>query len=161
MSEAILSDLAASDPDWKTCALRYFNSVGCDASGMLGEDPRGSPNNLMPLVIRVTEGKMRELSVFGSDWDTEDGTAIRDFIHISNLTRGHVAAIVTGLDTKSACGFHSINLGTGNGSSAREVVDTMQAVSAKEIKTKSSGRRRAMWGPGMSPRITIAVAKIE
>ncbi|KAF2998661.1 hypothetical protein E8E13_008066 [Curvularia kusanoi] len=141
MSEAILSDLAASDPEWKIYALRYFNPVGCDSSGVLGEDPRGTPNNLMPLVIRVMEGKMNELSVFGSDWDTEDGTAIRDFIHVSDLARGHVAAIATGLSAKSAPGFHSINLGTGNGSSVKEVVDTMRAVSGKEIKTKASDRR--------------------
>ncbi|KAF3031660.1 hypothetical protein E8E12_000252 [Didymella heteroderae] len=141
MSEAILSDLAASDPEWKIYALRYFNPVGCDSSGVLGEDPRGTPNNLMPIVIRVMEGSMSELSVFGEDWDTQDGTAVRDFIHVSDLARGHVAAIATGLGAKSARGFHSINLGTGNGSSVREVVDTMRAVSGKEIKTKASGRR--------------------
>jgi UDP-glucose 4-epimerase len=141
MSEAILSDLAASDPEWKIYALRYFNPIGCDSSGVLGEDPRGTPNNLMPIVIRVMEGKMSELSVFGSDWDTGDGTAIRDFIHVSDLARGHVAAIATGLSTKSAPGFHSINLGTGNGSSVMEVVETMQTVSGKRINTKVSGRR--------------------
>lgn len=141
MSEAILSDLAASDPEWKIYALRYFNPVGCDSSGVLGEDPRGTPNNLMPIVIRVMEGKMSELGVFGSDWDTEDGTAVRDFIHVSDLARGHVAAIVTGLGSKSSAGFHSINLGTGKGNSVREVVDTMQAVSGKEIKTRASERR--------------------
>ncbi|KAJ4310501.1 hypothetical protein N0V94_008418 [Neodidymelliopsis sp. IMI 364377] len=141
MSEAILSDLAASDPEWKIYALRYFNPIGCDSSGVLGEDPRGTPNNLMPIVIRVMEGKMNELSVFGEDWDTEDGTAIRDFIHVSDLARGHVAAIATGTSVKSAAGFHTINLGTGNGSSVKEVVDTMQAVSGKEIKTKMTGRR--------------------
>lgn len=141
MSEAILSDLAASDPEWRIYALRYFNPIGCDSSGVLGEDPRGTPNNLMPLVIRAMEGKMSELSVFGSDWDTADGTAVRDFIHVSDLARGHVAAIATGLGRKSGEGFHSINLGTGNGSSVREVVDTMRAVSGKEIKTKASARR--------------------
>lgn len=141
MSEAILSDLAASDPEWKIYALRYFNPIGCDSSGVLGEDPRGTPNNLMPIVIRVMEGRLSELSVYGSDWDTEDGTAIRDFIHVSDLARGHVAAIATGTSTKSAPGFHTINLGTGNGSSVREVVDTMQAVSGKEIKSKLTGRR--------------------
>lgn len=141
MSEAILSDLAASDPEWKIYALRYFNPVGCDSSGVLGEDPRGTPNNLMPIVIRVMEGKIQELSVFGSDWDTQDGTAIRDFIHVSDLARGHVAAISTGTSAKAEPGFHTINLGTGNGSSVREVVDTMQSVSGKPIRTKATGRR--------------------
>jgi len=141
MSEAILSDLAASDPKWRIYALRYFNSTGCDSSGVLGEDPRGMPNYLMSIVIRVTEGKMDELSIFGSDWDTEDGTAIRDFIHVSDLARGHFAAIATGLGVKSEYGFHSINLGTGNGSSVREVVDTIQAVSGKKIKSKAVWRR--------------------
>jgi UDP-glucose 4-epimerase len=141
MSEAILADLAASDPEWKIYALRYFNPIGCDSSGALGEDPRGTPNNLLPIVIRVMEGKTSELSVFGSDWDTKDGTAIRDFIHVSDLARGHVAAIATGTSIKSSPGFHAINLGTGNGNSVKEVVDTMQAVSGKEIKTKTSGRR--------------------
>lgn len=141
MSEAILSDLAASDPEWKIYALRYFNPIGCDSSGVLGEDPRGTPNNLMPIVIRVMEGQMSELSVFGLDWDTEDGTAIRDFIHVSDLARGHTAAIALGTSNKSDSGFHCINLGTGNGSSVKEVVDTMQLVSGKEIKTKATGRR--------------------
>ncbi|KAJ4382115.1 hypothetical protein N0V86_002444 [Didymella sp. IMI 355093] len=141
MSEAILSDLAASDPEWTIYALRYFNPIGCDSSGVLGEDPRGTPNNLMPLVIRVMEGVQASLSVFGDNWDTQDGTAVRDFIHVSDLARGHVAAIATGLGVKSAPGFHSINLGTGNGSSVREVVDTMQAVSGKAIKTQKAARR--------------------
>jgi UDP-glucose 4-epimerase len=95
----------------------------------------------MPLVIRVIKSMTCELSVFGSDWDTTDGTAVRDFIHVSDLARGHVAAINTAKKAKSAHGFHAINLGTGNRSSVREVVDTMQAVSGKPIKTKTSARR--------------------
>jgi UDP-glucose 4-epimerase len=141
MSEAILSDLAASDPEWKIYALRYFNPVGCDSSGLLGEDPRGTPNNLMPIVIRVMEGTLPELSIFGSDWDTADGTAIRDFIHVSDLARGHVAAIRTGTSVKAEPGFHTINLGTGNGSSVKEVVDTMEIVSGKSITMNITGRR--------------------
>jgi UDP-glucose 4-epimerase len=95
----------------------------------------------MPLVIRVMQGMTCELSVFGSDWDTADGTAVRDFIHVSDLARGHVAAINTATKAKSAHGFHAINLSTGNGNSVMEVVDTMQAVSGKPIKTKTSARR--------------------
>ncbi|KAJ4993097.1 UDP-glucose 4-epimerase [Stagonosporopsis vannaccii] len=141
MSEAILSDLAASDPEWRIFALRYFNPVGCDGSGLLGEDPRGTPNNLMPLVVRAMEGEVDALSVFGDDWDTHDGTAVRDFIHVSDLARGHVAAIAAGTGGDVKCGFHAVNLGTGSGSSVREVVETMQAVSGKEIKTHKTGRR--------------------
>jgi UDP-glucose 4-epimerase len=141
MSEAILSDVAASDPEWKIYALRYFNPIGCESSGLLGEDPRGTPNNLMPIVIRVMEGKMPVLNIFGDDWDTTDGTAIRDFIHVSDLARGHVAAIRTGTKADTPGGFQTINLGTGNGSSVREVVDTMSSVSGKPILTKTIGRR--------------------
>jgi UDP-glucose 4-epimerase len=158
MSEAILNDLAASDPEWRIYALRYFNPIGCDSSGILGEDPRGTPNNLMPIVIKVMEGKMPELNIYGEDWDTEDGTAIRDFIHVSDLARGHVAAIATGTNTKSAPGFHTINLGTGNGSSVRDIVDTMQAVSGKLIRTKATERRDGDVGiciadPGKAERL--------
>lgn len=141
MSEAILADLAASDSEWKIYALRYFNPVGCDSSGLLGEDPRGTPNNLMPLVIQAMEGKRDKLSVFGVDWDTEDGSAVRDFIHVSDLARGHVAAIATGISVKSASGFQAINLGTGSGSSVKQVISTMQAVSGKAIKVEPERRR--------------------
>jgi UDP-glucose 4-epimerase len=158
MSEAILADLAASDSEWKIYALRYFNPVGCDSSGLLGEDPRGTPNNLMPLVIQAMEGNRDELSIFGLDWDTEDGSAVRDFIHVSDLARGHVAAIATGIDLKSAPGFQAINLGTGSGNSVKEVISTMQAVSGKAIKTKPEGRRAGDVGvciadPGKAMRI--------
>ncbi|UPX14196.1 UDP-glucose 4-epimerase [Ascochyta rabiei] len=158
MSEAILSDVAASDPSWKIYALRYFNPIGCDASGLLGEDPRGTPNNLMPLVIRAMEGQMPELAIFGADWDTRDGTAVRDFIHVSDLARGHVAAIAAGGSAKATPGFHAINLGTGTGSSVREVVDTMQAVSGREIKTGDAPRREGDVGvcvadPGKAERV--------
>jgi UDP-glucose 4-epimerase len=141
MSEAILSDLATSDAAWKIYALRYFNPIGCDSSGVLGEDPRGTPNNLMPIVIRAMEGRMAELSIFGADWDTADGTAIRDFIHVSDLARGHVAAIQAGIKKDACGGFQAINLGTGNGSSVREVVDTMAEISGKDIRTRVAERR--------------------
>ncbi|KAF9697402.1 hypothetical protein EKO04_004998 [Ascochyta lentis] len=141
MSEAILSDVAASDPDWSIVALRYFNPIGCDASAVLGEDPRRTPNNLMPLVIQVMEGQAPELRVFGHDWDTADGTAVRDFIHVSDLARGHVAAIEVGRSGELEAGFHAINLGTGSGSSVREVVEMMQVVSGRVIRTRDVARR--------------------
>jgi UDP-glucose 4-epimerase len=89
MGEAILSDLALADPEWTIIALRYFNPVGCDESGLLGEDPRGVPTNLMPVVLRVLTGLSPVLDVFGTDYPTPDGTAIRDFIHVTDLARGH------------------------------------------------------------------------
>ena len=93
MCEAILSDLAQADPDWTILALRYFNPVGCDESGLLGEDPKGIPTNLMPVVVRVMTEVSPELNVFGTDYPTPDGTAVRDFIHVTDLACGHVAAL--------------------------------------------------------------------
>jgi UDP-glucose 4-epimerase len=93
MCEAILNDLANSDPEWTIIALRYFNPIGCDGSGILGENPRDVPNNLMPVVVNAMAGKIPVLNIFGTDWDTTDGTAIRDFIHVSDLAVGHLAAL--------------------------------------------------------------------
>ena len=136
MCEAILSDLAFSDPEWKIIALRYFNPIGCDESGILGEDPRGAANNLMPVVVRTMTGDISELKVFGTDWDTRDGTAIRDFIHVSDLAAGHLAAL-EGIRN----GYHVFNLGTGTGYSVNEIVDTMKIVSGRPIPTVASQRR--------------------
>ncbi|KAF2455700.1 hypothetical protein BDY21DRAFT_350082 [Lineolata rhizophorae] len=142
MCEAILADLAASDPSWKIVALRYFNPIGCDSSGVLGEDPRAAPNNLMPMVVKVMTREMAALSVFGSDWDTADGTAIRDFIHVSDLARGHLAALSAAADCAAADhGFRVFNLGSGTGHSVREVVETMERVSGRAIETRHVGRR--------------------
>ena len=93
MGEAILHDLASSDPAWKIIALRYFNPVGADSSGLLGEDPRGTPSNLMPVLVQTVTGERDVLKVFGSDWETRDGTCVRDFIHVTDLARGHVSAL--------------------------------------------------------------------
>lgn len=141
MSEAILADIAASDPDWTVYALRFFNPIGCDPSGLLMENPREIPRNLMPRVIRTMQGQIDELSVFGDDWDTPDGTAVRDFVHVSDLARGHVAAIVAETGTERKSGFHVVNLGTGTGSSVMEVVETMRRISGKVIRTKVVERR--------------------
>lgn len=139
--EAILSDLARSDPGWNIICLRYFNPVGCDASGMLGEDPKGVPSNLLPVVVKVLTGEWKELQVFGNDWDTPDGSPIRDFIHVSDLARGHIAALDAAQHGDFAGGFRTINLGTGSGHSVLEVVAAMEAASGRKVPIKISRRR--------------------
>jgi UDP-glucose 4-epimerase len=139
MCEAILNDVAVSDPEWTIIALRYFNPIGCDESGMLGEDPRDTPNNLMPIVVKVMTGELPVLNVYGSDWDTADGTAIRDFVHVSDLARGHLAAL--NAKEKLGRGFKTFNLGTGTGHSVKEIVASMERVSGRTIPTNAVGRR--------------------
>lgn len=141
MCEAILADVAASDPEWTIVALRYFNPIGCDPSGLLGEDPKGIPTNLFPVVVKVMTGQYEELQMFGTDWDTEDGTAVRDFIHVTDLARGHIAALNAANEGKIRENFRTFNLGTGQGHSVREVVETMENVSGKPIARKAVGRR--------------------
>lgn len=139
--EAILSDLATSDPAWNIVALRYFNPVGCDSEGLLGEDPKGIPSNLLPVVVKVMTGQLPELQVFGNDWDTPDGTAIRDFIHVTDLARGHTAALRAARAGHVPAGFRTFNLGAGKGNSVTEVVETMQNVSKLSVPTKVVPRR--------------------
>ncbi|KAH7113236.1 putative UDP-glucose 4-epimerase [Dendryphion nanum] len=139
--EAILSDIATSDPSWNIVGLRYFNPIGCDASGLLGEDPKGVPSNLLPVVVKVMTGQLPELAVYGNDWDTADGTAIRDFIHVSDLARGHTAALFAAQAGRIQNGFRTFNLGTGTGYSIMEVVDAMESVSRRSIPTKIADRR--------------------
>jgi UDP-glucose 4-epimerase len=141
--EAILSDLATSDPSWNITALRYFNPIGCDVSGLLGEDPKGVPSNLVPVVVKVMTGQWKELSVFGSDWETADGTAVRDFIHVSDLACGHIAALsnLQSREVSQKGGFRTYNLGTGTGHSVSEIVSTMEDVAQKPIPRKMVGRR--------------------
>ncbi|KAL3477504.1 hypothetical protein BJX99DRAFT_123995 [Aspergillus californicus] len=141
MCEAILADLAASDPEWTIVALRYFNPIGCNESGLLGEDPRQTPTNLLPVVVKVMTGEHSELQMFGTDWDTEDGTAVRDFIHVTDLARGHIAALDTANAGKLIENFRAFNLGTGRGHSVKEVVETMENVSSKTIPTRAAPRR--------------------
>jgi UDP-glucose 4-epimerase len=142
--EAILSDLAASSPAWRIISLRYFNPIGCDAFGMLGEDPKLPPSNLVPVVTKVITGAYSELSVYGNDWDTRDGSAVRDFIHVTDLARGHIAALCA----LTAPSSHSMqqnyrvyNLGTGRGYSVLEVVQAMEYVTGRNIPLKIVGRR--------------------
>ncbi|HEX7640362.1 MAG TPA: UDP-glucose 4-epimerase GalE [Burkholderiaceae bacterium] len=128
--EAILADLAASDPAWRTAILRYFNPVGAHPSGRLGEDPRGVPNNLMPFVAQVAAGRRPRLAVFGDDYDTPDGTGVRDYIHVVDLARGHVQALARLLDGGDS---FTVNLGTGRGCSVLELVAAYARASGREI----------------------------
>lgn len=121
MSERILSDIAAANPEFSVSLLRYFNPVGAHESGLIGESPNGIPNNLMPFISQVAKGKLPELRVFGSDYDTVDGTGVRDYIHVMDLAEGHVAA----LDHLSP-GVHIHNLGTGTGTSVLELVHAFE-----------------------------------
>jgi UDP-glucose 4-epimerase len=139
--EAILSDLAVSDPRWTVIALRYFNPVGCDSEGLLGEDPKGVPSNLLPVVVKVATGQLAELSVFGDDWSTADGSAVRDFIHVTDLARGHTAALAAAQTNRVSSGFRTFNLGAGKGNSVREVVKTMESVFKSTIPYKVVPRR--------------------
>ncbi|BCR91392.1 NAD-dependent epimerase/dehydratase family protein [Aspergillus chevalieri] len=141
MCETILADLAASDPEWTIVNLRYFNPIGCDSSGLLGEDPKQVPTNLLPVVIKVITGQYQELQIFGTDWETEDGTAVRDFIHVTDLARGHIAALNAANDGKLRDNFRAFNLGAGRGHSVMEVVNAMEEVSSKHIPVRTTGRR--------------------
>ena len=119
MTEQILSGMAVADKDWSICLLRYFNPIGAHESGLIGEDPRGIPNNLMPYITQVAIGRRDHLSVYGNDYDTHDGTGVRDYIHVVDLARGHVAA-VRYADAHSGC--EVFNLGTGVGYSVLDMV---------------------------------------
>ena len=141
MCEKLLSDVAHSDSEWTITALRYFNPIGCDSSGLLGEDPKGTPSNLLPVVVKVLTGQQDSLKMFGDDWDTEDGSAVRDFIHVSDLAKGHIAALKNASEGRMIGNFRTFNLGTSNGHSVREVVSTMAAVAQKEIKIDIAPRR--------------------
>lgn len=130
MMEQVLRDVQVSQPDWSVSLLRYFNPVGAHASGLLGEDPVGTPNNLMPYVARVADGSLPRLKVFGGDYPTPDGTGIRDYIHVVDLADGHVAALNA---HASHPGVHTYNLGTGEGHSVLDVVRTYERVSGENI----------------------------
>ena len=138
MIEQMLGDLAASDSEWKLIALRYFNPVGAHASGRIGEDPRGVPNNLMPYLMQVAIGRRPELRVFGADYPTRDGTGVRDYIHVVDLALGHLAALRK-LD--EAKGWVHYNLGTGMGYSVMEMVQAVREASGREIAYEVLARR--------------------
>ena len=138
MGETILRDLGAADPQWQTACLRYFNPVGAHESGRIGEDPRGTPNNLMPYVAQVAIGRRPVLSVYGNDYPTPDGTGVRDYIHVTDLAEGHVAALRRLLD---APGSFTVNLGTGRGHSVLEVVRAYAEASGREVPYQVVPRR--------------------
>jgi len=138
IGEGILRDLGAADPDWQTACLRYFNPVGAHESGRIGEDPRGIPNNLMPYITQVAVGRRAKLSVFGNDYDTPDGTGVRDYIHVVDLAEGHVAALNFLLRGNESIW---VNLGTGRGYSVLELVNAFAQASGREIPYEIVARR--------------------
>ena len=138
IGEALLRDLGAADADWQTACLRYFNPVGAHASGLIGEDPRGTPNNLMPYVAQVAVGRRPRLEVFGDDYDTPDGTGVRDYIHVCDLAAGHVAALRRLFDNP---GSFTVNLGTGRGYSVLEVVAAYARAAQRDIPYGVAPRR--------------------
>lgn len=138
MIENILRDIAVSDSGWQIALLRYFNPVGAHPSGLIGEDPSGIPNNLMPYVAQVAAGQLRSLKVFGNDYDTPDGTGVRDYIHVQDLSAGHLSALAA-LTSEHGC--QAYNLGTGAGYSVLDVVKMFQKISGKHIAYDIAPRR--------------------
>jgi UDP-glucose 4-epimerase len=138
MVEQILRDACRADPAMSTVALRYFNPIGAHASGQIGEDPRDVPNNLFPFVNQVAVGRRERLAIFGGDWDTPDGTGVRDYIHVVDLARGHVRALER---TATHPGFIPINLGTGRGTSVLELVQAVERASGRTIPYAIVARR--------------------
>jgi UDP-glucose 4-epimerase len=138
MSENILRDVERSDPAWRIALLRYFNPVGAHPSGTIGEDPRGVPNNLMPFVAQVAVGKRQRLQVFGSDYDTADGSGVRDYLHVQDLAEGHVAALNHLLGNGDSL---TLNLGTGQGVSVLELVRAFERASGRSVPYDIAPRR--------------------
>ncbi|MGN0413470.1 MAG: UDP-glucose 4-epimerase GalE [Lachnospiraceae bacterium] len=138
MMEQIMSDLQKADPEWNVILLRYFNPVGAHESGMIGEDPKGIPNNLMPYISQVAVGKLEKLGVFGDDYDTPDGTGVRDYIHVVDLAVGHVKAIDYIFTNP---GLDVINLGTGTGYSVLDMVKAFSKACGKDIPYEIKPRR--------------------
>lgn len=138
MIEEILRDLCAAQPDFAAVCLRYFNPIGAHDSGLIGEDPSGIPNNLLPYVARVASGKLEYVRVFGDDYPTPDGTGVRDYIHVVDLARGHVDALTY---AENHAGWEAINLGTGRGSSVLEVIAAFEKACGKKLPYKVLQRR--------------------
>ncbi len=138
MMEQILTDLARAHSDWSVTNLRYFNPIGAHESGMIGEAPNGIPNNLMPYITQVAVGKLQELSVFGNDYDTHDGTGVRDYIHVVDLAKGHVLALKHNLENKGVAVF---NLGTGIGYSVLDMVKAFENVNGVKVPYTIKDRR--------------------
>ncbi|TYI98855.1 hypothetical protein E1A91_D01G246500v1 [Gossypium mustelinum] len=152
--EEICRDLRNSDSQWKIILLRYFNPVGAHPSGHIGEDPRGTPNNLMPFVQQVAVGRRQALTVFGKDYSTKDGTGVRDYIHVVDLADGHIAALKKLSDPKIGCEVY--NLGTGKGTSVLEMVTAFEKASGKKIPLQIARRR-----PGDAEVVYASIKKAE
>ncbi len=138
MTEQILSGISHADPDWSVVLLRYFNPIGAHKSGLMGENPRGIPNNLMPYITQVAIGRREKLSIFGNDYPTPDGTCVRDYIHVMDLAKGHVAAVKFATENK---GTEVFNLGTGIGYSVMDTVNTFMEVNHVDVPYQIVGRR--------------------
>ena len=138
MLEQILSDMQKADPEWNVILLRYFNPIGAHKSGTMGENPNGIPNNLMPYITQVAVGKLKELGVFGNDYDTPDGTGVRDYIHVVDLARGHVKALNK---IKENTGLNIYNLGTGTGYSVLDIVKNFEDATGVKIPYSIKPRR--------------------
>lgn len=151
--EYMLQDLARSDPRWNISILRYFNPVGAHPSGEIGEDPLGIPNNLMPYITKVAVGELKELSIFGDDYPTPDGTCIRDYIHVVDLAKGHLQALRK-LDDSPGVMIH--NLGTGQGYSVLDVVKAFRSATGREVPYRIAGRR-----PGDAPAVYADPSRAE
>lgn len=152
--EEICRDVQKADSEWKIILLRYFNPVGAHSSGLIGEDPRGIPNNLMPFVQQVAVGRRKELKVYGTDYATKDGTGVRDYIHVVDLADGHIAALQKLSDASIGCEVY--NLGTGKGTSVLEMVAAFEKASGKKIPMVMTGRR-----PGDAEIVYAATKKAE
>lgn len=139
MIEEMLADIAHAYPDWRIAVLRYFNPVGAHSSGLIGEDPNGAPNNLMPYISRVASGRLAQLSVYGSDYNTPDGTGLRDYIHVTDLAQGHVDGLrVIGEGDRTIVTW---NLGTGRGHSVLDVIATFERVNGVSLPYRIVPRR--------------------
>ena len=137
--EQILKDTYYSDNEWDICILRYFNPVGSHESGLIGEEPQGIPNNLMPYIVRVANGQLKELSIFGNDYDTPDGTGVRDYIHVVDLAKGHLKALEK--INKEGKGLYIYNLGTGTGYSVLDMVKAFEKATGQKVPYKITERR--------------------
>ena len=139
MNELICADLVSSNPKWNIGVLRYFNPIGAHASGLIGEDPNDIPNNLMPYILQVASGRLKELSVFGNDWPTHDGTGVRDYIHVVDLAKAHLSCLEKlKLDFT---GYNTWNVGTGKGYSVLEIVQAFESITGIKISHKIASRR--------------------
>ena len=138
MIEQILTGMACADSEWSICLLRYFNPIGAHDSGLIGEDPRGIPNNLMPFITQVAIGRREKLSVYGNDYNTHDGTCVRDYIHVVDIAKGHVAAVKYAMEHE---GCQVVNLGTGIGYSVLDIVHTFRDVNEVELPYEIAARR--------------------